>query len=464
MASDSDAPESSGPDSRAEHYSGPPRSKESDDDDELFGEGLKSERAPPPRPATAERSADGPITPRSPGVVEDDELEALSASELELVRQGVQSVPGMDEIVERVHEAVVDETAHVPDGDLPGHERQRLVPKRKRVKTRMGPPGVVAPPDSQAPPPPVEGPQSVPNVLELARKTMQSMPPPVPKPRAPIEDDLFEKGLLQDQLTKPPVETAREQARSREATPSAPGSRKGRKKIKSKPETPSPAPVRARARKHAVLDAMPADRASEEAEERPRWVVPGVLGFVLGVLTTLAVERVLDLAPRGEGVAPVRHEVVPTVEVPRGEETAARDPSPTLPPSGGGSASAPASAAGRPTAAPVAAPTASMTAWDELPPELVGGAAAGFDRAAADAALTQAAAAATGCADGEHTGKALVMVTFDPSGAASQAVLAGGSELNGTAVGSCIVRTMKRARVKAFSGDPVSLTKTVTIR
>jgi hypothetical protein len=90
-------------------------------------------------------------------------------------------------------------------------------------------------------------------------------------------------------------------------------------------------------------------------------------------------------------------------------------------------------------------------------------AAAGFDKNAAVSALTSAASAASACKrpDGP-TGTGKVSVTFAPSGRATNAVISGGS-FAGTSVGGCIASVFRRARVPAFSGDPVTVSKSFTI-
>jgi predicted Zn finger-like uncharacterized protein len=89
--------------------------------------------------------------------------------------------------------------------------------------------------------------------------------------------------------------------------------------------------------------------------------------------------------------------------------------------------------------------------------------AAGFDKNAAVSALTSAASAAAACKrpDGP-TGAGKVSVTFAPSGRATNAVISGGS-FAGTSVGGCIASVFRRARVPAFSGDPVTVSKSFSI-
>jgi hypothetical protein len=86
-----------------------------------------------------------------------------------------------------------------------------------------------------------------------------------------------------------------------------------------------------------------------------------------------------------------------------------------------------------------------------------------FDRGAASAALGGAAGAAKGCKkpDGP-TGSTKVQVTFAPSGKATQAVV--GAPFAGTPVGSCIASAFKGVSVPPFSGAPITVSKSVSIK
>jgi predicted Zn finger-like uncharacterized protein len=123
---------------------------------------------------------------------------------------------------------------------------------------------------------------------------------------------------------------------------------------------------------------------------------------------------------------------------------------------------APATAAtAAPTAppAPLPAPAATETAAAAPAP-----APAGFNTDAAKAALASAAANATSnCkVPGTPAGTSKVTVTFVPSGKATQALVAG--DFAGTPAGSCIARVFRGALIPAFSGDSVTVTKSVTLR
>ena len=86
-----------------------------------------------------------------------------------------------------------------------------------------------------------------------------------------------------------------------------------------------------------------------------------------------------------------------------------------------------------------------------------------FNKSAAAAALASAAAQASGCRKaGDPSGTARVVVTFAPSGRATSAVVTG-KPFQGTATGGCIAVTMRSARVPAFSGERVTVGKTITV-
>jgi len=87
-----------------------------------------------------------------------------------------------------------------------------------------------------------------------------------------------------------------------------------------------------------------------------------------------------------------------------------------------------------------------------------------FDRAAAVAALRAAAAEASACRkDGDPSGTASLSITFAPSGRVTSANLQG-PPFAGTQTGGCIASAMRRAHVPAFSGEYVTVSKTIVIQ
>jgi len=87
-----------------------------------------------------------------------------------------------------------------------------------------------------------------------------------------------------------------------------------------------------------------------------------------------------------------------------------------------------------------------------------------FDRDAARNALASAAAQASACRkEGDPSGTANLTVTFAPSGRVTSAQIQG-PPFSGTATGGCIASTMRRANVPAFSGDYVTVSKTIVVQ
>jgi hypothetical protein len=88
--------------------------------------------------------------------------------------------------------------------------------------------------------------------------------------------------------------------------------------------------------------------------------------------------------------------------------------------------------------------------------------AAPFDKGAAVSALGAAAANAGSCKkpDGP-TGAGKVSVTFAPSGRATMTNV--GGAFAGTEVGGCVARLFRAAKVPAFAGDPVTVSKSFSI-
>lgn len=87
-----------------------------------------------------------------------------------------------------------------------------------------------------------------------------------------------------------------------------------------------------------------------------------------------------------------------------------------------------------------------------------------FDSAAAATALGNAAGRASSCRqEGDPSGVARVTVTFANSGSATHAIV-DGPPFAGTATGGCIAATMRGATVPPFTGDRVTVKKTVVIQ
>lgn len=100
----------------------------------------------------------------------------------------------------------------------------------------------------------------------------------------------------------------------------------------------------------------------------------------------------------------------------------------------------------------------------EPPPPQPAASGPEFDKAAANAALSSAAGAASGCrAPDDPQGTARVSVKFAPSGRVTSALVSG-PPFAGTPTGSCIAKAFRGISVPPFSGDPVTVSKSINIR
>ena len=116
--------------------------------------------------------------------------------------------------------------------------------------------------------------------------------------------------------------------------------------------------------------------------------------------------------------------------------------------------------AGKTTGSHTAAAT---TAKKEEPPAAGPSTAPPFSKASAISALGGAAGSAGGCKKaGGPTGVGKVQVTFAPSGRVTSATVMG-APFAGTAVGGCVAGAFRRAHVPAFSGNPVTVSKSFSI-
>jgi predicted Zn finger-like uncharacterized protein len=87
-----------------------------------------------------------------------------------------------------------------------------------------------------------------------------------------------------------------------------------------------------------------------------------------------------------------------------------------------------------------------------------------FSVSAAQVALTQAASNAGGCGKpGGPTGAGKVQVTFATSGRVTSANVTGGS-FAGTSVGGCVAGVFRKARIPAFTGNPVTVSKSFSVK
>jgi hypothetical protein len=86
-----------------------------------------------------------------------------------------------------------------------------------------------------------------------------------------------------------------------------------------------------------------------------------------------------------------------------------------------------------------------------------------FDPKSAGAALSKAAARAGICVPpGDAGGEAVVTITLDPSGVTSSAAVYG-ARFSGTQAGECIAGLLRDVKVRPFTGDPVTVKKTIQV-
>lgn len=130
-------------------------------------------------------------------------------------------------------------------------------------------------------------------------------------------------------------------------------------------------------------------------------------------------------------------------------------------------APAPRSAETAPAVATAAAPAPDAPATEAAaePAAVLDADPAGpFDRAAASAALNESVAQASACRkEGDPSGVASVVITFATSGRVTSANVSG-PPFAGTPTGGCIAAALRRTKVPPFSGDRVTISKTVVIQ
>jgi predicted Zn finger-like uncharacterized protein len=144
------------------------------------------------------------------------------------------------------------------------------------------------------------------------------------------------------------------------------------------------------------------------------------------------------------------------------EASASATPAPSAAPSAAPIAAASPRPAKPRESSAAAEPAADAPAAKESAPKPAAG-GADFDTAAAKTALTAAANNASSCKEpGGPTGNGKVSITFAPSGRPTSVAVTG--DLAGTTVGSCVARLFRSARVPAFSGDPVSVSKAFSVQ
>jgi hypothetical protein len=173
-------------------------------------------------------------------------------------------------------------------------------------------------------------------------------------------------------------------------------------------------------------------------------------------------ETARSAAPEGSATPPSS-----AAEAASAEPEASASPSASASASAAPSATAVAKAATPKPQAPRESGTAEPKGSDETaaPKETAAKPSGGgdFDTAAAKTALTAAANNASSCREATGPmGSGKVSITFAPSGRPTSVAVTG--DLAGTSVGSCVARLFRAVRVPAFSGDPVSVSKTFSVK
>jgi hypothetical protein len=213
--------------------------------------------------------------------------------------------------------------------------------------------------------------------------------------------------------------------------------------------------------------ASPAAGVPDWPEERKNRV-PLILGIIVLLLAIAGGVYALKSKSDEQLPPPVPITALPAATPPA---THAATPSAEVPPST--PEAAPASAS-RSAIAPPGSPTATPNAgFAELfangartADDKKGGPgqAQHFDQNAANKALATAAFETAKCREpGGPSGRATVVVTFEPSGKVTSATVSD-PPFAGTSSGACIAAAMKRATVPAFSGLPGTVTKILSIQ
>jgi hypothetical protein len=205
---------------------------------------------------------------------------------------------------------------------------------------------------------------------------------------------------------------------------------------------------------HAKEDAAPPQPVAKPAELAAATVAPTTDTPPDSPAAGTAPSAAADM---GQPVA-----AAPTATAPTLQPSQASTTKQAMPDSTGTPAATPATAPASTVAVAPATATAPKPAATPAPPRVTS--TAPFDKSAASAALSQAAAQASSCRQqGDPSGTAQVEVTFSPSGRATRAII-GGPPFRGTATGSCIAQAMRNAQVPPFAGDLVTVQKRVVIQ
>lgn len=449
--------------------------------------------APPPSSPRAPKPGDAGERARTPPAeVADPELgefKSVSAGTLEVDEQAPPSSEALS-INDSEVEVVESEAAPAVAGDAsPKPPPARPQPKPKQLRQ-------AEPEEEDEEPPPSGTPDLRSLTTSLERPTGAK-----PKQDERADDELLSLGLgsiTGPALAPPTIDLSAlpEPEPEPESSPSsAPASKRSGKpkKTKSAGKSLSPAKPGKRPRDSeqagATSRSMPAQQPKEDESPGSSitlWLVLGAAAVIAGIWwfsrpTTpsstastaepqpTAPSTAATVEPTVESVAPES----PTEPSASAEPTAVSTAEPTAPPpkvtdtapAKTQALSEPplkATAEPKPTTKPTADPPPATTVAPVEPKEAP--IAGPFDRAAALSALTSAAGAASACRqEGDPSGTAAVIVTFAPSGRVTSATV-NGPPFAGTKTGGCIASTMRRAKIPPFSGDAVTVSRTVVIQ
>jgi predicted Zn finger-like uncharacterized protein len=210
---------------------------------------------------------------------------------------------------------------------------------------------------------------------------------------------------------------------------------------------------------HSLVDvAARAEPPAQSAPAAPEPAKPPVADS-----QPAAPEAIASVAPAPTAADDVTFETTPTKPAAVAAAAPDKAPTPAAPTPGDKLPATPAAKPPEPKAepAPIAKEEPKPTPVEPAEPAEPAGP---FDRAAAAAALGATAAQASACRkDGDPSGIASVVITFAPSGRVTSANVSG-PPFAGTPTGGCIAAALRKARIPAFDGDRVTVSKTIVIQ
>lgn len=477
----------------------------------LSPDALREDSKTPVAPATGStmQRSDQKVTPRSPAVAPRAPIAAktplATTPRTPLVAaKATAPVAAAAVAVEDTEEAApISLSEHalesVPSGKLPKPEESDAEKDLARIIDDLSSDAPVFPA-----PPPVIGAEEEPETISLDSGSMMPIPdaadevdlPTLPPAASsgtwdrPSEDELPTLPLTAHLFT-PPTQEARNASAAQASSPA------------SQPLAEQNLPVDLELELESVPLSGPlsVEPITQRNQKSSRGTVLPIIGALLVLLaafafwmmerteTPQATEPVTALPKPEAASAPMAPEHVPAEPAPPPTQASPEEPTPEEAPTAEAPAPEPAPTEAPPKATPppVAAKPSSPTAASVVskpepkpavtppappppaatpvtPPPKVNPNAPPFDRNAAAAAVGTAAQEASTCRKpGDPSGVARVSVTFSNSGRAARATVSG-PPFAGTATGSCIAATMRKAQIPEFSGERTTVQKTVVIR